>query len=289
MNIAIGIGTLLLGGWVLNTPANDDQTTTSPQSPSAESALPPGARALRGMGEESKGKGDRGASQGQGSSTPRTDDQSNGRGQLKWVLPAPPTEPGVSRIGSRFAMPTPPTGVGTDTEYRDPSYSPNPSGSPMQTGMPEVPTSRQVAPPRNGSSPSYYDERTFYRGSDLRDSYSGFVLPAAPTKPFANVRPFASGVSPYMGLFRNDTAGGTIDNYSTLVRPALDQRSMNQQFNLDLYGLERNARLQNMTLQQMDRYNQNSRDPQSISTPQFYRNFGGYYPGLNPMQNGYGQ
>jgi hypothetical protein len=92
-----------------------------------------------------------------------------------------------------------------------------------------------------------------------------------------------------MGLFRNDTAGGTIDNYSTLVRPALDQRSMNQQFNLDLYGLERNARLQNMTLQQMDRYNQNSRDPQSISTPQFYRNFGGYYPGLNPMQNGYGQ
>ena len=44
MNIAIGIGTLLLGGWVLNTPATDDQSkaTTTPQSPSAKSILPPG-------------------------------------------------------------------------------------------------------------------------------------------------------------------------------------------------------------------------------------------------------
>ena len=82
-----------------------------------------------------------------------------------------------------------------------------------------------------------------------------------------------------MGLFRNDTTGGTIDNYSTLVRPALDQRSMNQQFNMDIYGLERNARLQNAALQQMNRCN-NSRAPQSIGTPQFYMNYGGYYPRL---------
>ena len=34
-------------------------------------------------------------------------------------------------------------------------------------------------------------------------------------KAFAKAAPFASGVSPYMGLFRNDTNGGTIDNYST--------------------------------------------------------------------------
>jgi hypothetical protein len=62
---------------------------------------------------------------------------------------------------------------------------------------------------------------------------------------------------------------------------------MNQQFNLDIYGLERNSRLQNMTLQHMNRFD-NSRAPQSIGTPQFYMNFGGYYPGL-PMQSGYGQ
>ena len=105
-----------------------------------------------------------------------------------------------------------------------------------------------------------------------------FMSPTAPTKPFLGVPPYSSpGVSPYMNLFRNDTNGGTIDNYSTFVRPALDQRSMNQQFNMDIYGLERNARLQNRALQQMDRGG--PRAPQSIGTPQFYMNYGNYYPG----------
>ncbi len=57
-------------------------------------------------------------------------------------------------------------------------------------------------------------------------------LPRSPTrtlpaKPFANyVRP--SPVSPYMNLFRSDNAGGTIDNYSTLVKPLLQQQRMNR-------------------------------------------------------------
>ena len=114
----------------------------------------------------------------------------------------------------------------------------------------------------------------------LESSYPGFAIPAAPTKPFANARPFASGVSPYMGLFRNDTNGGTIDNYSTLVRPALDQRSMNQQFNLDIYGLERNARLQNRALQDIDRYNQSRSHRKASAHRSFTGSFGGYYPDL---------
>ncbi len=51
--------------------------------------------------------------------------------------------------------------------------------------------------------------------------------PRLPAKPFANyVRP--SPISPYMNLFRTDTAGGTIDNYSTLVKPLLQQQRMNR-------------------------------------------------------------
>jgi len=106
------------------------------------------------------------------------------------------------------------------------------------------------------------------------------------TKAFATARPYSSGGSPYMGLFRNDTSGGTIDNYSTFVRPALDQRSMNQQFNMDIYGLDRNAKIQNELLQRFGRGG-NSRAPQSIGTPQFYMNYGNYYPGFG--QGGYGQ
>lgn len=51
--------------------------------------------------------------------------------------------------------------------------------------------------------------------------------PTLPAKPFANFVP-PSPVSPYMNLFRTDNAGGTIDNYSTLVKPLLQQQRMNR-------------------------------------------------------------
>jgi hypothetical protein len=117
------------------------------------------------------------------------------------------------------------------------------------------------------------------RQHDENVSHPGFMSPQAPTKPFAGTQPFSSGVSPYMNLFRNDTNGGTIDNYSTLVRPALNQQSMNQQFNLDIsYGAERYNRLQNWALRQTDRGG-SGRVPQSVGTPQFFMNYGPYYPG----------
>lgn len=90
-----------------------------------------------------------------------------------------------------------------------------------------------------------------------------------------------------MNLFRNDTNGGTIDNYSTYVRPALNQQSTNQQFNMDLYGLQRNQKIQSAILQQLGR-DYNWCAPQSIGTPQFYMNYGNYYPGSYGPNN-YGQ
>jgi hypothetical protein len=94
-----------------------------------------------------------------------------------------------------------------------------------------------------------------------------------PAKPFANYRSMP-GVSPYLNLFRNDTSLGTIDNYTTLVRPQLEQRFFNQQIGRDVYGLERDSRAYGTALQQMGR----ERTPQGVVTPQFYMNFGNYFP-----------
>ena len=100
-----------------------------------------------------------------------------------------------------------------------------------------------------------------------------------PQKAFASYQPPSSGVSPYMNLFRTDTSNGTIDNYTTLVRPALQQQNANQQFGNDIFGLQRNARIQDAALQQLDH---SARTLQGVGTPQYYMNYGGYYPGYGP-------
>jgi hypothetical protein len=304
MNVALGIGALLLGGWVLNAPS-EDLPSGSPESvlaPSGDSARGSKDAKRATSKDETQGKkGDRGTSQGQKSRTSGSDAQPSRRGQTNEPLPGAPTEPGRAQTGSKYLMPTPPTGLGRDAEYNAPSGYANPSGSPMTPLFPEVPTSRRVESPRNMFSPSYYNfaeerrrvvtDSRFHSAQQFPDSTtaptSSFAMPAVPDKAFSGSQPFSSGVSPYMGLFRNDTAGGTIDNYTTFVRPMLDQRGMNQQFNLDIYGLQRSARLQQSAMRQMER--NNTRTLQGVGTPEFYMNFGNYYPGLGPMSPGYGQ
>jgi hypothetical protein len=120
----------------------------------------------------------------------------------------------------------------------------------------------------------------------MQQQFANTQMPAGPPmeKAFADYRQSTSGgYSPYMNLFRNDTNRGTIDNYTTFVRPALDQQNANQRVNMDIYGLQRNARIQNETLQQLNRGN--TRSPESIGTPQYYMNTGGYYPA--PGQGNY--
>ena len=83
-----------------------------------------------------------------------------------------------------------------------------------------------------------------------------------------------SGVSPWMNLFRRE--GDGVNNYQSLVRPDLEQRYLNKQFGQDIRGLERDTRMQGTNLQQL---NQQSRTLQGVGTPQFYMNYGNYYPG----------
>jgi hypothetical protein len=89
-------------------------------------------------------------------------------------------------------------------------------------------------------------------------------------KAFSNYQ-LPSGVSPYMSLFRTGTNNGTVDNYSTLVRPQFNQQYLNQQYGRDIRGLQSDTRLQNQAIMSQ------SRQLQGVSTPQFYMNYGSYY------------
>ena len=89
-------------------------------------------------------------------------------------------------------------------------------------------------------------------------------------KPFSGYQT-PSGISPYMNIYRSGTNNGTIDNYTTLVKPQLDQRYLNQQYGRDIRGLQGDSRTQGQSLQQQ------SRQLQGVSTPQFYMNYGNYY------------
>jgi len=102
---------------------------------------------------------------------------------------------------------------------------------------------------------------------------AGGLVPPTGDKAYSTYRP-GSGVSPWMNLFRRDSLG-TVDNYTSLVRPELDQRKTNQQVRGDISGLQRNTRMQGMSLQQI---NQQNRTLQGVGTPQFYMNYGNYYP-----------
>jgi hypothetical protein len=313
MNIALGIGTLLLGGWALNTPIHDlppDQAPPEVQIPFPQDAAPAGpyagpmrrnqdpARALprdqvqgrlRAQNEPAArndmDENARRAALAKGQSTRQINPQSSAQKLAPWVLPAAPTDPIRANTPGSMQYPLPPTVREQDLAPGEGAV--DPYASPTAPKLVDISPSRQAYSPRTAQSPSVYDN-----ASDVRDRVEMATHPAyanqpAPPKAFADVRPFSGGVSPYMNLFRNDTAGGTIDNYSTFVRPALDQRSTNQQFNLDLWGLQRAQRIQNSALQQLGRNYQ--RGPQPVGTPDFYRNYGNYYPGTNSQGGNYGQ
>ena len=306
MNLAISISTLLLGGWVLNTPVEDLPPEQANQVPTMEELFPqqPAAAAQTNAGPVRKDPNPLKA-------LPRNEVQERLRSQKEpqtrtnfenekarkealakgmfnsageparkpkatpWALPASPTDPLRANALGGVQYPLPPTVRESDLM---PGPLPvDPFSSPTTPKLVDLPPTRMAYSPRTAQAPSMYDQTQQMREQIDTAVHPSYAPQAAPAKAFADARPYSSGVSPYMNLFRNDTAGGTIDNYSTYVRPALDQRSMNQQFNVDLYGLERNQRIQNAALQQLGRTY--SCAPQSIGTPQFYGNYGNYYPG----------
>lgn len=94
-------------------------------------------------------------------------------------------------------------------------------------------------------------------------------------KPHQGYQPGAA-VSPYMNLFRRDDSIG-IDNYNSFVRPRLERQKAAKQVNRQIRGLQSNSRRQGKALNSLGRQ---TRAMQGQAAPQYYQNYGGYYPGL---------
>jgi hypothetical protein len=293
--------TLILGGWVLNSPTEEVEKpaaqqpfeATVPASPSdgAMRGYPAGGTMPRMPMDSSRDRTttQRGSERSyQGEERPRgsrmLDQKSTGGGQTARqstgtgapnIIPNSPTDMSAPMDGQSGQL-LPPTA--NDAESSPSGMMGRSSGGMGGMRTPMAPTYRR---PATGSQSGY---RPTSRGSLLQPNQQvrrpvgiGGSMLAAPQaameKPFGAYRP-TSSVSPYMNLFRHDTSGGTIDNYSTFVRPQLEQRNVNQQVGRDLRGLERNTRVQSTALQQMER---ESRGLQGVTTPQFM-NYGNFFP-----------
>ena len=61
---------------------------------------------------------------------------------------------------------------------------------------------------------------------------------AQQAKAFSNYRPPSAAVSPYYNLFTANTMGGTVDPYTAVVQPQLQQQQQNMQFNNSINTLQ---------------------------------------------------
>ena len=272
MNITLGIGVMLLGGWVLNAPSNvNNLPPLQPMDEYYQSAAPARSEAAPTPTLSPRS--------GQ-SLTPPTPMNMAGN---EPGLPYPPTaaqptpsgqqppsaNAGTTPAGARSkSMPLAPTAnpssaEGQGTVASEPAYG---SGG-LQ--MPIAPTA--PLPSAQGSNSASAAMPPMSSPAMSNPSFGGFAPRGQ--KAFSTYNPFASGVSPYMNLFRPSSLG-TVDNYTTLVRPALEQRDANQRYNMDIFGLERRARIQQESLQRMST---EQRTLQGVGTPQYYMNYGGYY------------
>jgi hypothetical protein len=291
MQIAIAVGTLLLGGWVLDTPEETNEPAVPEQA--APSVTPPAGvtpavtppvtpsmgvseyQGLQGVRAMQHGRS-LGRAPGESVETLRGHLKGNqavmaGRGgQPLSRMPLAPTEalpPGAETTLGQPAIPTAPTNtLGMPT---------NVSGGGARAQGLDLAAPTERAPAMLGPQGGY---RATSYGLDQSRMVQSTVNPnvIAPPVQASTAKPFAgyqtpSGQSPYMNLFRNGTDNGTIDNYTTLVRPQLNQRFLNQQFGQDIRGLQSDTRLQGQSLMNQ------SRQLQGVSTPQFYMNYGGYY------------
>jgi hypothetical protein len=277
MYVAITLGALLVGGWALDAPVEEQAAATSAAPApnvgapiySAPLNLPDRNRLQTGVSPDTV---DRLRNRtGQGGQTPGNQ-QSRGQSQgTAGQLPYLPTERLPLEAEGTQGQPMAPTaniplpgtgGAGGLSTATGPIYGPL---SPTSNGR-----------GLNGPwTPGYHPSSSAIDQQNSRAQSLGGRSVLAPTgspKAFSGYQP-TSGVSPYMNLFRRD--GGTVDNYTSLVRPQLDQRNLNQQFNRDINGLNRSAIMQGAMLQQL---NSAARTPQGVSTPQFNMNSGGYFP-----------
>lgn len=299
MNTAIGVWTLVLGGVLI---PGVDSTVDGPgmatrQAATVESSIP--GAGLISPGSETSYPGQRRGGTGSGLTFPAPRFGSAEPGQAASPSPAPalPEAPyGESpQVNRRSAfqdslIPFAPT---------DPSAASNayPWGPPTAASPPEDRFSLQPplagAPSTASSGPQVSGSAAYVRPSAARPAYRGYSpyssyasqaarIPrsdlarglaypsvSAMTKPYEDYRRPPS-VSPYMELGRISSYSGDIDNYSQYVRPRLEQLNANQQMGSQIRGLQNSMRTLGRQTQSL----------QGIVIPQYYMNYGSYYPRL---------
>ncbi len=278
MNAAIAVTTLFFGGLVLNSPTEEQRTNMARPVVVAETSEAPAAAAPAPSGTVRRDReydDSRSQARTRSAAGTQTAPAPAEQGTLDDVI-APTDSPLGDEESS--AQPKPPT-----------SNTPLPQGMGAGYGRsisraPTSPAARRGAQQQAGSRLSSSSRTRSFGGTMNQQVQPGqtgtasFMVPPGMTGTGPNEKAFSgyqapSGVSPWMNLFRRDSLG-TIDNYTTLVRPQMEQQYMNRQFGREISGLERHNRIQQMNMQRLD---QAERAPQSVATPQYYLNYPGAY------------
>jgi hypothetical protein len=277
MNIALILSGLLIGAssW---TPSGDSLSTPQLSSPTSGLPLPPiqqspssaqpqanrsvkqdaQSRTIQRSQARSSRYGSTARSQQQNAQNAENDQQ---------MMPIPPTASG-SQMGQNYQY-LPPTATSSDSA----GSGGRPAGPYGAMNVPTSPTRGRPDIPQ-----SYSSMQTAAQQNRIQQAAKNSTTTSAPssTKAFSGYRQTSSGPSPYMNLFRTGNAQGTIDNYTTLVKPELEQRNANQQFGSDISGLESSNRVQGMNIQQLNR---DTRSLQGVNANQYFMNYGDYYKG----------
>lgn len=304
MNATIGIWTLVVGGWVL-----PDYGVTPTQVPDIASEIEmqaplpvlPGLEREEPLfsgpaGQESPSAGPEGARDESGRpQRPMRQPPAQYGGaqaapvQREQTIPSAPTDPLLGHPESRFAPPTasgPSTGDSSQfdrTRFGTPSQS-SAVQSRYQTGRdaqrrPLAPTYRPdtYRPPAPPTFSRFVEEERGRSRTQLSSSQRPLATFGSPlgsgSKPFSNYEA-PPAISPYMRLFSTDDDFGRIDNYYTLVKPRLEQRSQNLQFGGAIGGLKQRTQVQGAAIQQLGRQTDYL---QGAQTPQYYMNYGNYF------------
>jgi hypothetical protein len=278
MNIALILSALVLGASGMNSPG-DSSPLLSPDIASPTSGLPLPPMQQGSSSKQSKSKSgtmtakdrdkQRAIEKYTRSSSYKRNQQSNNQIKKQSVIPFAPTDNSAgSQVGQNYQWLPPTASGGSGDSGLGRSYN--------QSGIGSVPTS--PTRPRPGMSQSYSsmrDAETQNRRMAATRSAAS-APPSNTSKPFSGYQQQGNAASPYMNLFRSGNAGGTIDNYTTLVRPELEQRNANQKFGSDIHGLENAARVQGLNIRQLNRDTQTL---QGVDAKQYFMNYGDYYPG----------
>jgi hypothetical protein len=197
----------------------------------------------------------------------------------------PPSSRRSAEARQPTGMPFAPTDNRSDTEQQY-QYIPPTAAAPEGSTAPGGRPTGFYGPSRVPYSPTHPRPGQAASNASMRDAQlqqmrleSAHQVATSPTqanpKAFAGTQMNTGGSSPYMNIFRGGTNNGTIDNYTTLVRPQLDQRRTNQQFGADINSLEMNSRVQGFHINQLNRETQNL---QGVKAQQYFMNYGDYYP-----------